>query len=1740
MILNKELLKKRISIIMSVLMLFSVIPSGMLTTAFAAFNECLAVEMNSVKVYFYGAETLNTEGDTVTYTGGDETVSAVCINGVEEEETTDVVKGIRSVTFNNDWLSLQSGWIAVKCDSSMNIPADEPTDVAVDKDKPTIGENGITGNPSNWTGDSIILTVAGEDATTDVVFYKIDDGEWQRENRFEIHENGDYRFFVKDRVGNVSDGVILKVDKIDKSAPNISSIAIHPDSWTNKTVKLTVDAFDEGCGLSDTAYKMDDGEWQVSNEFAVNDSQEHTFYVRDKLNHISSAKAKADMHDIVKPVIKSIDVKLGLLTRTPDNYTSARIDYDFYVNATDDKSGIAFYSTDGDKWVSTNKFTMKGAGNYTFYVKDNAGNIQQLNYSLRGDTSAPVIDDISFSNEQPTNQPIIVTVGAHDVDSGLHSEAYKLDDGEWQASNQFEIRDSDEHMIYVRDASDDENESSTSFVCTNFCDGNPQIDHVGLDETAWTNHDITATVHATGTKNSAGKYFDIVSYKMDDGEWQTSNEFTIADCNEHTFYVMDEANNISDEAYLVTAENYDNNQPILAEHKSEKAISFEQKNAGWISGVLNKLSFGRYFNEELVISVNALDVSTDTSNASGIVMAAFEFMDSNKNVYTFDAREIGNKEAADIDFSVKKGDLPKDFKGSASVMLSDAAGNVREIPVTTQNSNMGDMDQDNAFCFMIENTAPVIDRILADASTVAGVYNKDYSVEYNFSDAAENVHNSGLSAVKLEVNGTLVLFKDYSDRFTDRASVRVTTNAAAQTVNNVKIDNWNKGELKYTLTVADNAGNVCTPEERTYFFDQTAPQITGFEFSKADKGFYKDEDFFDNTYEAVSVEEYGFYFKNTVNVTVNAKDIKFENEAVATGVKSISVYLQDAANGKLYTVKANGAAISEIKNMKEIAAVDTGEKLSFVVPQDFKGQIYACASDYAGNTPQACVNITDNNVNENGYVSPDGSIIETEHKHADTSSIVFVSIPKAQGTQNNASVYSYKGDAQKDKQMDYVKNIANQKVPLYNKDISFGVKVSDRYSGIRRVSYTIIEGLKKTVKTVQLDNDGKFVDNHSEGWKIANAKNDLNLVTEMTNSIHITGNYNDMVLLIELTDRAGNKSYDYYVFGIDKTAPAIEVVYDNNSGDSKSGTGTYFKSNRTATITVSERNFNKENVKFAIKNAEGKVPEVKFIKNIKGTKNGDDTKHIFEVLYSTDGVYSFHMNYTDRAANANAPIDYNNAQAPTSFVLDKTKPEIAVTYDNNRAQNSKYFSAYRTATIVVKEHNFDVNRVVITGTAALDGNTISFPSAAWVNNGDIHTATINYHSDGDYTFSIAMDDKAGNAVADSDVSYGSSVAPKAFTVDTSIAKPTISGVENGQSYKDDVIPSIFIDDVNYASSSVQLLRTRKDEINMDVTNRYIINTPANRAAVTEDTFEKIQENDGIYTLNVSVTDLAGNSESDSVTFTVNRFGSVYVFSNDLIALKDAYVKEVTGEIVITEYNPDKLLSDSLRVQITRDGVPVSNVKYAVTPAINHTAEVGSSGWYQYNYVFDNANFTEDGVYTITVTSEDTVGNKPQSTNDSDLIFRVDSTPPEIVSIKGLENKIVNAADQKIEYRIMDAIGLKSIVVTVDNIAQKPITDFENVSNYEGSFIISEGLEHSVRIVITDLAGNETDTSSKAFNPTFEFNNVITVSTNGFIRWYADKPLFAGSIVGAAAAIGFIIFLVVKKKKKGNDDTKPKA
>jgi hypothetical protein len=750
-------------------------------------------------------------------------------------------------------------------------------------------------------------------------------------------------------------------------------------------------------------------------------------------------------------------------------------------------------------------------------------------------------------------------------------------------------------------------------------------------------------------------------------------------------------------------------------------------------------------------------------------------------------------------------------------------------------------------------------------------------------------------------------------------------------------------------------------------------------------------------------------------------------------------------------------------------------------------------------------------------------------------------------------------------------------------------------------------------------------------------------------------NDGDYVFQVEYKDRSNNEmaSYTSGTKVIDTTAPVIEVSYANTVPvnemlDAENHTRKYFASAQTATIVITEHNFNAADARYSIvaKDVAGNTFDAGSLCSVSSwTKDGD--KNTLTITYFGDANYTFDIAYTDLAnlsadaydtdyftVDTTKPAELNitysksildtvlsavtfgfyNATATVTIsatdnisgiysmqysyvkaagvsgvnaelidaVIDASDitlsnggavgtatfeiPRSALTADNqfngtvdftaaDRANNEAdylrdtkrivvdniaptadvayntpvqtvdgiaYYDGDITATVTVREANFYADDVQITVTK--DG-TPAKVSATWNDNStDVHVGTFTLSGDGDYTVAITYEDKSANAMEE----YTSDQ----MTIDTEITEAviTVNGKEaDGKAFKDEVIPAVEFEDENFESCEVKLYRTSFADKNVDVTEQFI----AGHISLTEtggsgefDTFDKIAENDGIYTITAELKDKAGHTAENSITFTVNRFGSVYEY-NDLLAslISDggAYVQSIDDDLVITEYNPDKLLSDSLNIEILRDGKPLDNLDYSVTPDINENVALGTSGWYQYSYTMAKENFASDGVYKIAVSSKDATGNTPENNNYEDkvILFRVDSTAPEITSISGLENSVIDATEQTVKYTVYDTIALDSVSVYVDGTEIDRVTDFSaDANNYDGTFVLTESANaQKVRLVVTDKAGNVTDTDSDDFTSSYAFNNDVTVSTNIFVRWFANKALFAGTLGGGGAVIG---------------------
>lgn len=1483
------------------------------------------------------------------------------------------------------------------------------------------------------------------------------------------------------------------------------------------------------------------------------------------------------------------------ITKTPDQeYYNKAYNVSFYVS--DNIAGVdsVYYGTENDITKAKNatfdsasgkaSFTTTDGefnGNYYIWAKDKVGNPSSISVKINIDKTNPTIDEFKF--EAPTlnackhgtyaSEDITVTITASDKNSNVTNSGVK----EITFNGETQKVKGDGSAIFTLKASDFASAKEVSATATDFAGNTSQITIPTSDNSNVKSNLVTITSDEADvniSRNETAKYIDGDKYwYADDTDFKVNisdksgikkviikmNDKIVVDDTldgdieavKSKEYTVNTSKNAVDGENVITVDvvNVANNASAtktLSIYKDTKAptvdnFEFEVENNSTFKKMLHFLTFGNFFNEKVKITVKGND-----EKASSAI----------KNVTLYgDEKEIATQEYVDgvATFEVPAEAITDEtlhLNKTISAKATDNVGNVTPKFVYPSTTNSDTFESSN---LMIETVAPdatiTCPTPAQNKNSATGDSNDWYAADTDFNITVKDA-DSGIRSISVTVNGTEIVTDSDGNSINEEFYTRdKIANELSFRVNTILATRAEDGSYTIKVDATDNAGNDMSSVTKTIYKDSSTPSVTDFKFTA--KGYAFDKSVESANTAPVEETSYGYYFIKDTEVTVTAND-----EKPSSGVKSITYY----------TVDKDGVK-SEVKT----EPVNKDNQITFTVKANFKGQIYAKACDNVGHTPDT-------------FSKPNGAVIESPDLHTQTSAIKYTL--KDSKDSNGADIKDENGNN------------------LYGADTTVDVEIADTYSGIRQIDWEIVSPFddKKQAGTVTVDNNGKVTSVAKKGYSddclgdwVATGEANTNLIVNLKNTIKVSNDSNNIQIKFTLTDRAGNVTKDVVqTLSIDKTAPKIAVQMNEN--DDKEFNG-YFKGSREADIYVYERNFSQSDVVFDVKRTDDNnkqtnvspKPKFKYV----GTQVIDGREcfvYKMTTKFTADGDYNFKVSASDitshiaNAESVNYKSDNKNVKFSSdktaeytaqndadraidiAFTVDNTKPVVSVSYDNNTATNDKYFNAYRTATITVVEHNFSTaaSRIIYKRTSAKDGSNIAEPTvSSWSRKGNTYTATIKYNADGDYTFDMQVIDKAGNK--DKGVKF-SGTAAKDFTVDTTIAKPSIKGVENGKSYKGSVLPSISFNDINIANSEIKLLRTRKNEINKDVTSDFIKiskNAKGGSFTANEETFKKLQENDGIYTLSVNISDKAGNKSSQTVKFTVNRFGSVYALNKYLVNdLNNSYVQSIDNNLVITEYNPDKLVKGTLEVVVTRDGSPVEfgDGQLTVNPVVNSTVQIGQSGWYQYNYTISKDLFTDDngkaidGIYKIYIASEDEVGNKSENINykDADVIFRLDTTAPSLKSVSGLEKSVVNATKLDVSYEIFDSIGIKSIDVyyvnengidSVDRIRSKDSKEenaagyIEDVTSYNGKFTIGECSKENVRFVITDLAGNVTDTgdsNNKAVNfdsSSLEFNSTITVSTNPFTRWYAHTVLFWCSIAAIAVAIGACGFAVATKLRK---------
>ena len=1111
---------------------------------------------------------------------------------------------------------------------------------------------------------------------------------------------------------------------------------------------------------------------------------------------------------------------------------------------------------------------------------------------------------------------------------------------------------------------------------------------------------------------------------------------------------------------------------VYVDRKASKITGFEFKKSV-ANQILSFLTFGIYSNNDVDVKVTATDNAPSSgidsiklSSASGLKI---EDKGESSVVYENKSPEACTYSRT-FTLKVDKSDFSKEksFYDDLTATVTDKVGNV----------GISNYNATNNQEIVITKKAPEIstnyDNLKDAGSTVTKYYDgKDYwfagDVKFSFDVKDEY---SKLSSVQLMLNDTDVTkyctdtASETPGKYTEINTVDATGKEVSATTISIDTAKIPDGILKegkniFTITATGNNGEKSKTETVEFCIDTTKPQIDDFKFEPVGN--------MDENTTPVETTDYGYYFRNDVNVTVIASDGEGSGIGGSNNQVSSGIYYR--------CVDVDGSETNGI--------VLPGE--SFTVKKDFKGQIYAYAIDNVGNK---C-----------SEQHPYGSIVESEQKHRESSNINLETV----GNVVN------KDDANRN---------------LYNNDVKITIALKDSYSGIRTVHYRIYDDYGDNIEnTFSIDQSGNFSDTYS--WSYTK---DKNLVTELKTTVPVAFNSNNIRGYVEFTDRAGHKeAEDIIPFSIDKTAPTIKVVYDNNDFKTYQG-NKYFKADRTATITVTERNFNEADFTTDIKKAPNSNVGIDGWTHNYNSANPDASTHVAHIRFTSDDDYTVDMAFKDMAQNkAESP-------AQEKFTLDKTLPKISVSFDNNSSLNGSYYKAERTATITIEEHNFaaDTEHLDIKFNAYDEDNTtpVSAPNVVgWTSNGDTRTATVTFANDGKYEFTVDYKDLAYNQAEQAKVDT--------FFVDKTNPEIKFENVEANAAYADSISPVVVFTDNNYDGYTTLTLEridinSKSKIVNMNKTS--VLNGVTGET-VTYDNFGTIEENDGIYKLSAKMVDKAGNEKGREIIFSVNRFGSTYMAGDENTeSLISSGYSNKESDVFIKEINVNKVSKQS--VSLACNNSSVSKLKADENYTVSSNG--GSGSWFEYTYKINKDNFADEGYYTITLSSTDrvkhTVSNITALTKERKcpVSFTIDKTVPE-VRISGIEDgKPYEEASRQVKVVCEDVnISDDTLVIELNGkeLEAGEDKDFVLSKDNAGEIIakfkveaIGNDTRQNIKVSVADKAGNEGKSSVSDF----------ILSASLLTRFFANTTLVIATFAAIAVIIGLVLFFVIRRRKKNEE------
>ena len=359
-------------------------------------------------------------------------------------------------------------------------------------------------------------------------------------------------------------------------------------------------------------------------------------------------------------------------------------------------------------------------------------------------------------------------------------------------------------------------------------------------------------------------------------------------------------------------------------------------------------------------------------------------------------------------------------------------------------------------------------------------------------------------------------------------------------------------------------------------------------------------------------------------------------------------------------------------------------------------------------------------------------------------------------------------------------------------------------------------------------------------------------------------------------------------------------------------------------------------------------------------------------------------------------VNGNSASAGREYSVDATAPTVSIEIvsDNNIINAAEA----QQDLVVNGVTNAEAGQTVTVTLNGVDYTTTVQANGSW--SVIVPSADLSGITDGNYTISAAVSDKAGNpASADRDV-----------LVDTTVPQLTINTVSD-----DDVINSaehvqalIVTGSVTGAAAGdvvTVTINNKSYTATLDASGNWSVGVPA---------ADVIALAAGDYTITAALTDKAGNSNSATHGVEVNLTAPVLT------------IDTVSGDDVIN--NTEK--TQDLTISGTASGLATGAVVTVMLNGKAYSAMVDSNGKWTTTVPADQVGALGEALYTVTASATDSVGNNTSTSHT----VNVESVLPGVIVSTIAGDDVINAAElaagQTISGKVVNAEAGNTVTVTI--------------------------------------------------------------------------------------------------------------